>query len=234
MLDSLQQAKESLATKTAERLEELILQRAYKPGDKIPTEMELAQQLNVSRNTVREAVKALVARNVLEIRRGRGTFVAENTGRTQDPFGFAYVEDKRKLFVDLLGVRLAVEPWIAEEAARHASEEDIGRILSLCDQVEQLILSGKPHIEKDVEFHTAIAESTKNLVAPILVPIISQSVHIFGETTRNVLRTETIETHRATAEAIARHDPAAARAAMALHITYNRDNAALIAREIPE
>ena len=232
MLGTVQKPRSSLAEQTAQQLVEMIRKNEYKPGEKIPTEMELAEQLNVSRSTVREAVKQLAARNVLVIQRGRGTYVAKHPGRVKDdPLGLEYVQDKAKLFADLLSVRMVLEPWIAEEAARNASERDVEIIRQLCDEVEALIRSGEPHIALDVKLHTAIARSTKNMVAPLLVPIINRSVSLFGELSNNALGQETIQTHRAISDAIARHDPAAARRAMEAHIVFNRDNINLILAE---
>ncbi len=232
MLGTEQKRRSSLAEQTAHQLVEMIQKNEYKPGEKIPTEMELAEKLNVSRSTVREAVKQLAARNVLVIQRGRGTYVAKHPGRVKDdPLGLEYVQDKKKLFADLLSVRMVLEPWIAEEAARNASERDVEVIRQLCDEVEALILRGESHIAQDVKLHTAIARSTKNMVAPLLVPIINRSVSLFGELSNNALGQETIETHREISDAIARHDPAAARRAMEAHIVFNRDNISLILSE---
>ena len=232
MLGTERKRRSSLAEQTAHQLVEMIQKNEYKPGEKIPTEMELAEKLNVSRSTVREAVKQLAARNVLVIQRGRGTYVAKHPGRVKDdPLGLEYVQDKKKLFADLLSVRMVLEPWIAEEAARNASERDVEVIRQLCDEVEALILRGESHIAQDVKLHTAIARSTKNMVAPLLVPIINRSVSLFGELSNNALGQETIETHREISDAIARHDPAAARRAMEAHIVFNRDNISLILSE---
>ena len=231
MLGTVQTRRSSLAEQTAQQLVEMIQKREYKPGEKIPTEMELAESLNVSRSTVREAVKQLAARNVLVIQRGRGTYVAKHPGRVKDPLGLEYVQDKKKLFADLLSVRMVLEPWIAEEAARNANERDVEVIRQLCDEVEAQIRSGEPHIALDVKLHTAIARSTKNMVAPLLVPIINRSVSLFGELSNNALGKETIQTHREIADAIARHDPQAARRAMEAHIAFNRDNISLILSE---
>ena len=73
-----------------------------------------------------------------------------------------------------------------------------------------------------VELHTAIALSSKNVVVPRLIPVINSSIPLFVESTGNTLHKETIETHREIAEAIAAHDPLRAQDAMYLHLVYNR------------
>ena len=80
----------------------------------------------------------------------------------------------------------------------------------------------KDHTQKDVEFHTAIAMGSKNLVIPRLIPIINSSIPLFVETTGNILKTETIETHREIAEAIAEHNAVRAQDAMYMHLMYNK------------
>ena len=80
----------------------------------------------------------------------------------------------------------------------------------------------KDHVQKDIEFHTAIAMGSKNLVIPRLIPIINSSIPLFVETTGGILHEETIETHREIADAIASHDSLRAQDAMYLHLVYNR------------
>ena len=113
---------------------------------------------------------------------------------------------------------MVLEPWMAAEAAKNADERDIEEINRLCDVVEAQILAGEDHMEKDVEFHTAIARSTKNTVIPLIIPIINKSVSMFIEMSGGSLRNETIVTHRSIARAIAEHDSSAAREAMVLHM----------------
>lgn len=86
--------------------------------------------------------------------------------------------------------------------AAHADKKDIKKITALCDEVEALLKNQKNHTQKDIEFHTAIAMSSKNVVVPRLIPIINSSIPLFVETTGGILHEETIETHREIADAI--------------------------------
>ena len=214
---------ETLSEIVAEKITEIIKSRGLVAGDQIPTELELIEMLGVGRSSVREAIKTLVSRNVLEIRRGKGTFICQKPVLPEDPLGLSFTPNKVKTYKDLLAVRMVLEPWMAGEAARNATEEDIRKIYDLCGEVERQILAGEEHMEKDREFHTAIAESTKNEVIPAIIPHIIKSVSLFIEMTHNTLGNETIETHRAICEAIARHDSAAAENAMRNHIRYNEE-----------
>ena len=96
---------------SANQISDLIKERNIGIGDKLPNEFELAESLNVGRGTIREAVKLLVARNCLEIRRGKGTFVTEELGKVDDPLGFDFITDKIGLTENLYEVRMHMEPW---------------------------------------------------------------------------------------------------------------------------
>ena len=122
----------SLAEQVADQINQVIIDQNINAGEKLPNEFELAARLNVGRGTIREAVKLLVARNCLEIRRGKGTFVVEKPGQIEDPLGFAYVKDKITLAVDLMELRLQLEPWVAQLAAQRIeeTEKDTLRLLN--------------------------------------------------------------------------------------------------------
>jgi DNA-binding FadR family transcriptional regulator len=212
----------SLSQTAAQNIIDLIIKGQYQQGDKIPNEMELSQKLEVSRTTVREAIKTLVSQHILEIRRGEGTFVCDKLGIAEDPLGFRFISDKIGLALDLLEIRLILEPHIAEKAAEKATDEEIEDILAQCDRVEQLILRGVSHDEEDILFHTKIARAAKNLVVPNLIPVINQTISILMRVTHRTLRQETILTHRAVAEAIQAHDGQGARNAMIEHIMFNQ------------
>ena len=213
-----------LVEKVSDEIIQTIVEKDFNVGDKLPNEYELAEQLGVGRSTVREAIKALVSRNILEIRRGAGTFISQNLGIAEDPLGFTFIKDKHKLAQDLLQIRLMIEPQIALLAAENATKEDIEELTQLCDEVEELILAGKDYVEKDIEYHTKIASCSKNIVMPTLIPIITTSIALFIDITKKVLKKETIETHREILHAIEQGRGADAHDAMLLHLVYNRRN----------
>ena len=125
-------------------------------------------------------------------------------------------------------VRFLLEPSIVAMAAIHADEKDIKKITALCDEVETQLRNHEDHTRTDIEFHTAIALSSKNVVVPRLIPVINSSIPLFVETTGGTLYEETIETHREIADAIADHDPLRAQDAMYLHLVYNRKRIQMI------
>ena len=221
MMNLLSEEK-NLPQKISEDIIELILEENLHPGDKLPNETILSQRLNAGRSSIREAMKLLASRNIVTIRQGSGTYIASSPGMVEDPLGFTFISNKQKLITDLLEVRFLLEPSIAAMAATHADEKDIKKITALCDEVEFLLKNKQDHTQKDIEFHTAISLSSKNVVVPRLIPIINSSIPLFVETTGGILHQETIETHREIADAIAAHDPLRAQDAMYLHLVYNR------------
>lgn len=214
--------EKSLPQKIAEDIIALILEENLKPGDKLPNETVLCQRLNVGRSSLREAMRALASRNIVTIRQGSGTYIASSTGVADDPLGLSFINNKKKLIHDLMEIRFLLEPSIAALAAMHADDTEIKKICKLCDDVEELLKAHKDHSDKDIELHTAIALSSKNIVVPRLVPVIFRSIPLLIESTGNTLCNETIESHREIADAIAAHDAVRAHDAMYLHLVYNR------------
>mgnify|MGYP004705241991 FL=1 len=214
--------EKSLPQKIAEDIIAFILEENLKPGDKLPNETVLCQRLNVGRSSLREAMRALASRNIVTIRQGSGTYIASSTGVADDPLGLSFIKNKKKLIHDLMEIRFLLEPSIAALAAIHADDTEIKKICKLCDDVEELLKAHKDHSDKDIELHTAIALSSKNIVVPRLVPVIFRSIPLLIESTGNTLCNETIESHREIADAIAAHDAVRAHDAMYLHLVYNR------------
>ncbi len=229
---ALQAKRSSLPEQAADMISELIKQRRLVAGERIPTEFELASMLKVGRGTIREAVKLLVSRNVLEIRRGVGTFIADQPGQIDDPLGFAYYPNKKRLIQDLLEIRIQLEPWAAALAAQRATAENLEVVQNTCRQVELDIVSGLDHLPHDVEFHVAIANCTQNMVMPNLIPIISYSVGLFGTLTGKTLLSDTIVCHRAIAEAICEQNPELASRKMLEHLEQNRKELTRIIAEM--
>ena len=215
-------AKKPLGARIEDELMKYIMQKPVEPGQKIPNEFELAKQFGVGRSTIREAVKGLVSRGILEVRRGSGTYVINTNSFEDDPLGLGKMEDKYKMALDLFEMRLMIEPEIASLACRNASEEELRKLKKLCDETEQLYRGGHNHINKDIEFHTCIAHCSKNQVVETLVPVINTAVYTFANLTHRLLKEETLETHRAITDAILKRDSVGARCAMMMHLTYNR------------
>lgn len=214
--------KKLLGSQIEDELMNFILQEPIEVGQKIPNEFELAEKFGVGRSTIREAVKGLVSKGILEVRRGSGTFVISTYSLEDDPLGLSKFEDKYKLALELFDVRLMLEPEIASLACEYATQEEKEQLKLLCDEVEEIYRDGRNHIKKDIEFHTCIARCSKNRVVETLIPVINTAVMTFANLTHRTLMQETIETHRAVTDAILIGDAVGAKCAMIMHLTYNR------------
>ena len=107
-------------------------------------------------------------------------------------------------------------------SATYADNNNIKKIVSLCDEVEELLKQKKDHTQKDIEFHSYLAKLSGNMVVERLIPVINTSVVIFANITYRTLMQETLETHRAIVNSIEHKDPVGAKCAMNMHLTYNR------------
>ena len=104
--------RKNLSNEVSNLIIEMIQDNKYEPGSKLPNEMELSEMFNVSRTTIREAIKSLASNNIVEIVRGKGTFVAEKPGLVNDPLGVSFIRDKN-LILSLFETRLLIEPKVA-------------------------------------------------------------------------------------------------------------------------
>lgn len=207
----------------ADKIIDLIESKELLPGEKLPSEQELMKELNVGRGTIREAIKSLVSRNIVEIRRGVGTFVAKNTGVVEDPLVFSFIDNKKKLVKDSMDVRLLLEPSIARWAARNATDSEILEIIELSKKIETAILNDENYSDLDVEFHTKIANSSRNLVVENLIPILNTNIRSLIDVTHAVLKEYTILSHKKIANAIKERDEEMAEQLMREHIEINQN-----------
>ncbi len=212
-----------LAEQIEEQLYRYIIDTPFEIGAKLPNEFELGEKFGVGRSTIREAVKLLISKGVLEVRRGSGTYVISTTPADMDPLGLQGLGDRMSLAMDLVDVRLILEPGIAEMAARNATEKDIEELEHLCSLVEQKMQNGEDYVQEDIAFHTCVAKCSQNKVVEQLIPIIDTAVMVFVNVTHKMLKEETLATHRAVVDAIMDRDPIGARTAMTMHMTYNRN-----------
>ena len=214
----------SLVEQTANRIVEYFEKNDLKVGDKLPNEYTLAQDLEVGRSTLREAVKMLVSKNILEVRQGSGTYITSLTETVIDPLGFGEIDNHMKLTQDLFEVRFLIEPQMASLAAQHITDKEVAVLERLEKALEKEIHSdGDIHFKLDILFHSAIAEASRNVAMQQLIPIIIQSIKLYNDFfTSEQSKANTIRAHREIVRAIKNRDAVAARDAMLLHLADNR------------
>lgn len=217
--------KKSLAQQTAEGLYARIVAEGQPgPGEKLPNELELSQELGVSRTTLREAIRSLVTQGVLEVRRGKGTFVSGQVGEIED-FGFGGLERVKGQLRDLFELRSIFEPQAARLACLRATEEEMADILARGEDVDRCIRLGQDRTEADREFHAAIVRATHNSFMMRLLPMINQAVAaaIASGQHKDQLAEDTRKDHALLMDFFRKRDAAGAGHAMAIHMHHSID-----------
>ena len=208
----------TLSYQIAEDLKDMIIsKKIYNIGDKLPNENTLSSELNISRTTLREAVKLLVSENILEIKRGLGTFVINNT---EDKYNLGTLNNNMADLKDLFELRLIVEPMATYYAAKRATKKDIEDIISYSQLVEEKILNDEDRDSAERLFHNAIAKASHNSFIKDLMPIINESiskgVHLSQEFSE--INQLTLNDHKTIVKFIKTGNALGAKSAMELHI----------------
>lgn len=210
-----------LSQSTADSILSMItIEKRFSAGDKLPNEIELAEELNVSRTTLREAVKILAAYNILEIRRGKGTYVTEKAlERPQDLEQLSAVKVNAK---DLYEMRLIFEPEAAYLAAVRGTDAEIKRIIDYGMRVEDEIRNGKDRTRDEHSFHKAIAQATHNEFMNKLMPILYQAIAkgVVLSTQSEKAINDTLGDHRMIMEFLEQRNAEGAKNAMRIHIMH--------------
>ena len=198
----------------------ITIEKRYSVGDKLPNELELSEELNVSRTTLREAIRILVAYEILEIRRGRGTYVTQKAQeQPQDLEQLSTVKVNAK---DLYEMRLIFEPEAAYLAAERGTDAEIKRILDYGKRIEDEIKSGKDRTKDEHAFHKAIAQATHNEFMNKLMPILYQAISkgVVLSVQSEKAKNDTINDHRMIMEFLEQHKAQGAKNAMRIHIMH--------------
>ncbi len=208
---------------TVSKIAGAIKARLLSPGDKLPPERELAQQLGVSRSTLREALRVLVQAGYLEVRigRGGGTFVARWPDPIRDPQQAAIIERVRDELPGLLDYRRALEPAAAELAAQRATPEEIAALRQILEEMRGTEHLYAQYRAGDARFHVSIAMAAKS-------PHILRGIIEVQTTLSEVLDLMVYHAYRSLAnsteyhwrifQAICDHNPAEARQLMLDHV----------------
>jgi GntR family transcriptional regulator, transcriptional repressor for pyruvate dehydrogenase complex len=210
-----------------QQIEESIGKGELPAGSQLPAERDLAKQFGVSRTAVREAIKALQEKGLVDAFPGRGTFVTNGTSnsmrRSLDRLVKSGEESGRAYLVE---VREILEPEIAALAALRADEEEISTMREAVTVMDNAVWDSDAYIEADLDFHLALAEAAGN---PIVLSLIDSIVGLLREQRLRIFRVEGgpdrgQHHHRRILEAIERHDAPGARSAMQAHLSQVRED----------
>ena len=214
--------EKSLSERIADDILAMItIDKKFNIGDKLPNENELSALLKVSRTTLREAIRILVAHNVLEIKRGKGTYVKNHEGFNEN-LGLEEFSTTKLNAKDLYEMRLIFEPQTAYYAAKRATDKELERILYYGKLEEEKILNNEDRTEAEQAFHKSIAKATHNEFMNKLMPILYKAIDkgvILSDENEDVIQ-DTLNDHRMIMEFLKNRDAEGAKTAMKLHIMH--------------
>lgn len=218
--------RERVKDQALEQLKRYIASGAVATGGRLPSERELAKQLGVGRNSVREAVKVLEALGIVESRVGEGTFIVEAAGASLGrTIGLALATWGGTL-VELLQARQMIEAEAARFAARRAEPADLAAILAEVDRMEASSDDVYAYLAADMRFHRHVAAATHNAIAAGLIAnLIDALEEVLGELRADQIATvaEGTATHRDIYAALAAADADAAHHRMREHLQFSTD-----------
>ena len=210
-----------------QQIEESILKGSLKAGDQLPAERELAIRFGVSRTAVREAVKALREKGLVEAYSGRGTFITDGTSQAvRQSFDLMVKIGQPEGSTDLAEVRSILEPEIAALAAERAEESDRATLREAVAVMDRSLKDADAYIEADLDFHLALAEAAAN---PLILSLIDSIVGLLREQRLRIFQVEGGPQrgqihHKRILEAMEKRDAKMARDAMKAHLEQVRED----------
>jgi GntR family transcriptional regulator, transcriptional repressor for pyruvate dehydrogenase complex len=224
----------NLSDNVRDQLTQLILSGGVSPGGRLPSERELCRQMNIGRTSLREAIRALQALGLIEVRHGKGMYVRPDVNHVV-PYS-AWPSTYKLSVHDVLELRLAIEPRAASLAATRGDSADFESIAESLAAMEE---GQRQHdlaamVMADLAFHQSIVKASKN---PLFVEAMNRMTHVRIESLRVSLgRPErpqrVLGFHRDILEAIQRRDPQGAFEAMQAHVLNWADEMGLKVRDL--
>ncbi len=214
-----------ISEEIVQQIKALISKGQLKPGERVPSERDLATMLGVSRPSVREAIMVLDAMGLVESRQGGGTYVRSLTEHSiADPLT-GMVTNNPQLLYDLSEVRIGLESWSAYLAAQNATDEELAELEQLLEKMRRLAPTGGWPAEVDTQFHYAITSASHNTIQVHVLNTIHSlfkatiEVALFEFYRREGYAQLLLEQHEAIFSAISARNPELARQKMIEHLS---------------
>lgn len=210
-----------------QQVEESILKGQLKPGDQLPAERELAQRFGVSRTAVREAVKTLREKGLVEAYSGRGTFVTSGTSQAiRQSLDLMIRISQQEGSTHLAELRQVLEPEIAALAAPRIEEQLLATMREAVAAMDRNLHDPDAYIEADLDFHLALAEAVGN---PLILSLLDSIVGLLREQRSRIFSVDGGPErgqfhHKRILQAIEQRDPDAARETMRAHLEQVRED----------
>ena len=182
--------RESTVEYVINTIKDLLITRKLKPGDMLPSETALAEYLNVSRGSIREAMKILSAFGVVEIRRGHGTYIAEPSNKSNiDPFLFNLILSRADA-PEMAELRELLESQIVTLVIKKATDEDLAKLEQVHNNLKQLCFNGAQNnaqdlVEHELKFHRTLGQATGNVLIEKIYNFVMEFFKPYVEKTYN-------------------------------------------------
>jgi GntR family transcriptional repressor for pyruvate dehydrogenase complex len=224
----------SLSALIVENIEQRIMSGDLKTGERLPPERELAELYSVSRTAVREAMRALMEKGLVEILVGRGTFVVDSTSKVlRNSLSLVLRVEQKNRIANIVEIREMLEPEIAARAAQKATPEHIAKMEASIVRMDESIDDIDAFIVADQEFHQALAEATQNELIPTLIgpfmDLLQEQRWRVGLAVGGTARGQ--EHHKRILRMVVDKDPEGAFKAMKMHLKQVRDDIASLSQD---
>ncbi|WP_176555728.1 FadR/GntR family transcriptional regulator [Virgibacillus ndiopensis] len=228
MFKSINEERKTFSKKIVEHVKNLIITEQLKPGDKLPAERQLAEMMNVSRPTVREAFKILSAMGFLTIKQGHGVVVADETARIDNLASYLFLETDT--IRELFEVRKTIETQTSEWAAKRGKQDFLEQISEMANETyDTIVINNKYSVKEELEtflsqsdqkFHLMIAEAAGN---EVIIRIMNNLIDLLRKSRLQSMRipgrvTQSLKEHIKIADAIVGRDAKLARKSMLEHL----------------
>ncbi|MGH2511736.1 MAG: FadR/GntR family transcriptional regulator [Candidatus Limnocylindrales bacterium] len=205
----------------SDKIQGAIIDHVWQPGERLPTEAGLAGQFRVSRTVIREAIRTLVGRGLVERRPGHAMYVAAASEAALHSAMSLYLRRRARWhYPEVHEVRAMFEVQVASMAAERATDVEIRRMEDICERMLHALNDTEDASLLDMEFHRSVAQSTQNALLPVMLDAISDALleirlDTFGPNGR---AREALQSHVEILGRIKDHDPQGARDAMGRHL----------------
>ncbi len=194
------------------------------PGDKIPSERELAAELKISRQSIREALNRAEVMGLIKVRQGEGSFIQSTVKDVLKPPLTLIIEQEAARIFEFLEIRKLVEGWCAEKAALEATSAELQGMLEILEKMKKMASKNKQWEELDLALHLSFAKATHNVIAVHIMEALKVNFGPFFNFTKSMPSSEKIDVlwqhHFEIFKAIERRDPKTAKQKVIEHLNF--------------
>jgi GntR family transcriptional repressor for pyruvate dehydrogenase complex len=213
-----------LSDEVYKQIVSLISSGELKPGDKIPSERELAADMGISRQSIREALNRAEVMRLIEVRQGEGSFILSSVNESLKPPLTLIMEKQAERIFDFLEIRKLVEGWCAEKAAIEATKDELESMEEILDKMKKVASKDKQWEAMDLELHLSFAKATHNVIAVHIMEALKNNFGPFFRFTKSMPSSERIDVlwqhHYEIFTAIKRKDPETAKKKVIAHLNF--------------